>query len=491
MSLINIQNLTFSYEGMNKNIFENVSFQIDTDWKLGLVGRNGRGKTTFLKLLLNELEYSGSISSKVKFNYFPFAIENESNYIYEILWDICPDKEEWEIIREFSYLNLDSGIYYNQYNTLSNGEKTKVLLAGLFLNDNNYLLIDEPTNHLDTEGRKVISNYLKRKKSFILISHDRQFLDICTDHILSINRCSIDVQQGNFSCWYENYINQQTFEMAQNEHLKKEINRLNNASKRTSEWADKTESAKYGNGPVDRGFIGHKAAKMMKRAKATENRQMKAIEEKTNLLKNTEKTDKLKIECLEYRLNKLIQISEVQIKYDNKIICKPITFSVTANERILLDGKNGSGKSSLLKLLIGENIEHTGIVNIPKDLKISYIPQTFDNLQGNISNFATENKIEEPLLRSILNKLGFDKNDFSTNIKDMSQGQKKKILIAKSLSEKAHLYIWDEPLNYLDIFSRIQLEELLDTYKPTMIFVEHDISFQNKIANTTYHTYKI
>ena len=181
----------------------------------------------------------------------------------------------------------------------------------------------------------------------------------------------------------------------------------------------------------------------------------------------------------------------MQIKYDNKIICKPITFSVTANERILLDGKNGSGKSSLLKLLIGENIEHTGIVNIPKDLKISYIPQTFDNLQGNISNFATENKIEEPLLRSILNKLGFDKNDFSTNIKDMSQGQKKKILIAKSLSEKAHLYIWDEPLNYLDIFSRIQLEELLDTYKPTMIFVEHDISFQNKIANTTYHTYKI
>ena len=83
----------------------------------------------------------------------------------------------------------------------------------------------------------------------------------------------------------------------------------------------------------------------------------------------------------------------MQIKYDNKIICKPITFSVTANERILLDGKNGSGKSSLLKLLIGENIEHTGIVNIPKDLKISYIPQTFDNLQGNISNFATENKI--------------------------------------------------------------------------------------------------
>ena len=98
MSLINIQNLTFSYEGMNKNIFENVSFQIDTDWKLGLVGRNGRGKTTFLKLLLNELEYSRRITKKVKFNYFPFAIENESNYVYEILWNICPNKEEWEII---------------------------------------------------------------------------------------------------------------------------------------------------------------------------------------------------------------------------------------------------------------------------------------------------------------------------------------------------------------------------------------------------------
>lgn len=482
MSIIKIQNLTFSYEGKDKAIFKNVNLQLDTDWKLGLVGRNGRGKTTLLNLLLNKYEYEGNIGSNVKFTYFPFEIENEDQKVSELLKTICPENEKWEILREFSYLNLDSSILDCNYKILSNGKKTKILLAALFVNDNNYLLIDEPTNHLDTEGRKIVAKYLKKKKNFILVSHDRMFLDKCVDHILSINKSNIELQQGNFSSWFENYTRQQNFEENQNEQLKKEITRLTKATKRTSEWTDKVEASKYGNGPVDRGYIGHTSAKMAKRAKATENRQNKAIEQKSNLLQNTEKTTDLKLESLSYRLETLMRINNAVIKYDNIPICKPISFEINRGDAILLNGKNGSGKSSLLKLLLGENIEYEGEITIPKDLIISYIPQTFNHLKGLLSDFAKDNKLNEPLFRAILNKMGFNKDEFIHDISKLSAGQKKKILIAKSLSEKAHLYIWDEPLNYLDIFSRIQLENLLQEYKPTMIFVEHDIAFQNQIA---------
>ncbi len=241
MSLINVQNLTFGYYGASKNVFENVSFAIDTDWKTGFVGRNGRGKTTFLNLLTGKYEYSGKISASVKFTYFPFALKDESGLVQDVLRQVCPMAEEWEILREFSYLDLSPEIPYREYASLSSGEKTKALLAGLFLNDGEFLLIDEPTNHLDSAARKTVAEYLRGKKSFLLVSHDRAFLDGCVDHILSVNRSNIEVQSGNFSSWYENFERQQAYENAQNERLKKDIARLGEAAKRAAAWSDKTE----------------------------------------------------------------------------------------------------------------------------------------------------------------------------------------------------------------------------------------------------------
>lgn len=487
MSLINIQNLTFAYDSGTQNIFDDVSFQIDTNWKLGLIGRNGRGKTTFLKLLMKEFEYKGSIQTDMKFTYFPYPLPDKNIQVRELLEQLCPNAEEWQILREFSYLQLEYEHMESNFSNLSNGEQTKILLAGLFLNEDNYLLIDEPTNHLDVQGRKILANYLRKKKSFILVSHDRYFLDICTDHILSINKSDIEVQKGNFTTWHENYNRTQSFEQAQNEQLKKEITRLSKAVKQTSEWADKIEASKYGNGPVDRGFIGHKSAKMMKRAKATQNRQQKAIEEKTELLKNSERMDDLKITNLTYRTNKLLSIENVEIFYQSKSICSPINLTICQGDRILLNGKNGCGKSSLLKLIIGENIDHNGRIIKSDDLIISYIPQSTDGICGSLSNFATSSNINESLFRAILNKLGFDTKNYIGDIATLSFGQKKKLLLAKSLSQKAHLYIWDEPLNYLDIFTRMQIENLLEELKPNIVFVEHDISFGEKIANKTYN----
>ena len=144
MSLINVNNLTFGYDGGLSNIFENVSFNIDTDWKLGLIGRNGKGKTTFLKLLQGKYEYRGSISKNVEVDYFPFEVENKDKLAIEIVNEIASNVEDWEIIKELNLLDTDAEVLYRNFNTLSGGEQVKILLISLFLKGNNFLLIDEP-----------------------------------------------------------------------------------------------------------------------------------------------------------------------------------------------------------------------------------------------------------------------------------------------------------------------------------------------------------
>ena len=489
MSMIKVQDLTFSYPGSFDNIFEGVNFQIDTDWKLGFIGRNGRGKTTFFNLLLGNYEYSGKILASVEFNYFPYPVADKNKFTHEILEEICPQAEDWEFLREISYLNVDAEVMYRPFKTLSNGEQTKVLLAALFLNEGQFLLIDEPTNHLDTDARKIVSDYLRKKKGFILISHDRIFLDGCVDHILSINRANIEVQSGNYSSWKLNFDRQQEHEKATNDRLQKDIGRLKQSSKRSANWSHDVEASKNGTrnsgSKLDKGFVGHKAAKMMKRAKNLESRQQKAIEEKSKLLKNVEKTESLKLEALKFKSNELVTLADVSVTYDDQVVNEPINFVVEQGDRIVLDGKNGSGKSSILKLILGYPIQHTGLVTLGTGLTISYVQQDTSHLKGSLSNFIEENKIDETLFKSILRKMDFDRIQFEKDIFHYSGGQKKKLLIAKSLCEKAHMYIWDEPLNFIDIYSRMQIEELIQQFNPTMIIVEHDKAFQQTVATKT------
>ena len=487
MSMIRVENLTFAYPSSYDNIFENVSFQIDTDWRLGFIGRNGRGKTTFLNLLLGKYEYQGKIQASVQFDYFPYPVSNKNRLTTDILSEVCPLAEEWELLRELSYLEVREDALWRPFFTLSNGEQTKVLLAALFLNSGHFLLIDEPTNHLDMKARETVSAYLKRKKGFILVSHDRCFLDGCVDHILSINRSDIEVQRGNFSTWFTNFQRQQGFELAQNKKLKKSIDTMQKSAQRTSAWSDRMEASKYGNGPVDRGYIGHKSAKMMKRSKSVQIRQQRAIEEKSRLLKNLETTEDLKIAPLLYHTDTLVTFSNVVPVFDGKDVCQPISFSVKQGERIALDGKNGSGKTSLLKLLTGQHTEHRGTVTIGSGVILSYVPQDTSMLNGSLSEFAKASQIDESLFKAILRKMDFSRIQFEKKMEDFSAGQKKKVLIARSLCEQAHLYVWDEPLNYIDIYSRMQIEKLIEEFSPTMIFVEHDLAFRKNIATRTVY----
>jgi lincosamide and streptogramin A transport system ATP-binding/permease protein len=486
MSLINVTNLTFAYDGSYDNIFENVNFQIDTDWKLGFTGRNGRGKTTFLGLLLGKYEYSGKISAHIRFEYFPFHVDNKENNTLDVINDIYPDYLHWELMRELSLLKVSEDVLDRPFDSLSSGEQTKVLLAALFLKENRFLLIDEPTNHLDMSARKLVSDYLNTKSGFILVSHDRSFLDNCVDHILSINKTNIEIQKGNFAGWWENKQRKDSFELAENEKLKKDIKRLTDATKRTSNWSDEVEKTKNGtlnSGlKVDKGYVGHKAAKMMKRSKAIERRQQSAIDERSKLLKNIENADNLKISQLAYHKYQLAVLDHVSIYYGEKMVCTDISFTIEQGDRIALTGINGSGKSSIIKLICGENINFTGTFRKGSQLKISYVSQDTSHLQGSLTDYAINNGIEESLFKSILRKLDLSRVQFEKDISAFSDGQKKKVLIAKSLCEKVHLQIWDEPLNFIDIISRMQIEELLLEYSPTILFVEHDREFCKNIA---------
>jgi len=489
MSLINITNLTFAYEGSYDHIFENVSFQIDTDWKLGFIGRNGRGKTTFLNLLLGKYDCGGAISASVRFEYFPFEVPDKEQNTSGVIGQICPDRPDWELLRELSLLELGEEVLRRPFGTLSNGEQAKVLLAALFVKENRFLLIDEPTNHLDRRGRETVSKYLNGKKGFILVSHDRAFLDGCVDHVLSINRANIEIQRGNFSSWMFNRERQDSFEKAENERLRKDIRRLSDASKRTSDWADRVEKTKLGTKnsglKPDKGYIGHKAAKMMKRSKAIDGRRQAVLEDQSALLKNLESSEPLKLAQLPYHANRFVSLDRVSVFYGGKAACRDVGFHVERGDRIALCGKNGSGKSSILKLILGEDIRYTGELQKGSRLAISYVPQDTSRLSGDLSGYALKNDIGESLFKAILRKLDFSRTQFEKDLGDFSAGQKKKVLLAKSLCEKAHLLLWDEPLNYVDVISRMQIEELLLEYRPTILFVEHDAVFCDKIATKT------
>lgn len=479
MSIIKIEDLSFAYPG-GEYIFKNLDLRLDSSWRLGLVGRNGRGKSSLLRLLMGELEHEGRIISPLSFEYFPRAVSRPERPALELLEELTPGARDWERERELGLLGFDPTSLEKSFSELSKGEGTKLLLSALFLNEGSFPLIDEPTNHLDAQGRRQAARYLRGKEGFILVSHDRDFLDGCADHILALNRDGAELQSGNFSSWYTNFRQRQDFEQARERELKKEIKRLRQAGRRNETWSDRVEASK--SGAADRGYVGHKAAKMMKRAKSIETRQQRALDEKEGLLKNLETAESLKLFPLEYPREALLSFSGLVPRYGDRAVCAPLSYRLRRGERLSLLGSNGSGKSSLLKLLTGRGPGYDGELSLGSGLSISYVGQDTDFLSGPISGYAREMGLEESLFRAVLHKLGFEKGGFGEDMEKLSAGQKKKILLAGSLCQRAHLYLWDEPLNFIDLYSRVQLEELILRFAPSMIFVEHDAAFTRTVA---------
>jgi lincosamide and streptogramin A transport system ATP-binding/permease protein len=479
---IAIKNLSFAHEGAQP-LFKGVSLNLDTSWKLGLVGRNGRGKTTLLRLLEGTLPFQGTISRPFELTYFPFKVEDPSRTARELSAILRPhDHQDYRLEREASLLGLPMEALDRPFGSLSGGEATKALLAILFITDDVFPLMDEPTQNLDMDGQRSIGDYLATKKGFLMVTHDRRLADRCLDHVLSINRAGLELVKGNFKSFWEDRQRRNAEEEARVEKLSKETARLEEASKRSTAWAYKCEKEKYGHGPVDRGFIGHKAAQMQKRAKATEARRARALEEKSSIPRNTERPSRLSMRPLRYHGRILAHGSHLTVGYGDTPVLRDFSFTLREGGVLAASGPNGSGKSLFMRLLMGKAKILSGEFGMPGNITVSHVPQNPDLGALSLREVARGMHVEASALMTVLRHLGLERDSFEVPFSSLSLGQRKKVLLAASLCQEAHLYLWDEPLAHVDIISRAEMEDLIARFKPTMVVVEHDEAFLARVA---------
>lgn len=447
MAQIIIEKMYYSYKEFYESIFENVNLNLDSDWKLGLIGRNGRGKTTLLRLLHGDLEPDrGKISKTVKTEFFPFHQKTD----YRLTLDVM-----------------------------------KEYIGGLRTLEENLEDMECLEKYLELGGFEMESRI--KKEMHLVVSHDRRFLDEVSDHILSINKKTIEIEQGNYSSWKQNKDLIEQFETRTKERLEREVISLDRRAVKNRAWATVANTQKY---PVAGHFRTNGSRAYMRQAKNSESRIQDHIAEKTKLLLNYEKEKKLLINQEQGYSNWLLNASDLSFRYDENPLIENFNLMVYPGDIIWLRGRNGVGKSTLLKLLSKRHTieqEHsftTGIlegkVYHASGLKIAEAYQEPLWTTGYIEElFTKENSYWKELCLSFDLPADFIQRPLET----FSSGELKKIDIARALSQNNHLIFLDEPLNYMDIHFRLQLEKAIVKYKPTLIFVEHDEQFGENIAN--------
>ncbi|MGO2084214.1 ribosomal protection-like ABC-F family protein [Vagococcus sp.] len=494
MSIIKIDHLTFTHDGSTEPLFQDVSLNLDANWKLGLVGRNGRGKTTFLSLLQKKHEFSGTIETQLPFSYFPQHVENIDSLTY-LLIDELTTVDQWQVERELTLLGTSLDCLWRPFSSLSGGEQTKVLLALQFANPDCFPLIDEPTNHLDHKGRQQVASYLQNKKQgFIVISHDQHFIDQTVDHILALDKAKIVLYQGNYATFLEQKEIEDLTEEQENEKLKKEIDRLKQTARKKAEWAGNREKDKYGDSKVknsgavgDTGFIGARAARVMKKSKQLNERMNQQISDKEKLLKNQETISPLTMNVITDNHPIVLTLENVTLSYDGVPLFKPISFQLNRGDRVAITGENGIGKSSLIDAIKG-SFEGTisGEIIVYSQKKWSFLQQKFETLNhGSLQDFCETHQLSLEDCLNNLRKLGIERHVFEQPIENMSMGQQKKVELVKSLITPSHFYIWDEPLNYLDLYNHEQIMTTILNDAPTLLFIEHDQTFIEQVATKT------
>lgn len=482
MSNISIKNLTFAYPGQVA-LFDNANFELDTSWRLGLLGRNGRGKTTLFKLLQNKLSYTGTINVSVPLAYFPQPLGDQTQLALYCLQE-TGNFLEWELKRELKLFGISEDLLWQPFNTLSGGEQTKLMLCALFCQADHFFLLDEPTNHLDLAGRKELVAYLKQKKQgFIVTSHDRTFLNQTIDHTLVIERSQLRLENGDLASYEMQKKRRDSHDIQQNEKTRHELKRLKQAALTKENWASQAERQKQNNSHADKGFIGRRAAKVMKRATALKSRAEEQIKQKEAQLKNLEVSEPLSLNYQPTHKQVLVKAKDFTLAYE-KPLFSPLNFEVKAGEIVVLKGNNGSGKSSLFQALLkSSKAISSGELSL-NTKNISVVRQDFSANRGTLKEFAQKRDLDYTLLLTLLKKLGFERHTFDVLLENMSLGQQKKVELAASLATPAELYLWDEPLNYLDTYNQDQLLTLLQETKPALLVIEHDQNFIDQIADT-------
>lgn len=525
MPQITISNLYFHYDTSFHEVFSDLSLIISSDWKSALTGRNGRGKTTLFKLISGELRpVSGTVNTPLTVKLFPYQPTTEPEAITQrvIKESIAPysfwenemnrlientDEEslkaysehldlfmhfdgytiDAQIEKESLKIGLSNEILSRPFNTLSGGEKTRALILSLFLRKDCFPLLDEPTDHLDLNGREMLTEYLRQsKKGFIAASHDRYLLDNCTDHVISINKNGLSVMQGNYSTWKYQADIEEEFEQRKHDNLQREINYLERAAQQRRKWSNIKEKEKTS--APDSGFVSHKAAKLMKRATSIERRIETNIQSKKDLLKNKETDHSIKMKSTEKSPERILSINNLAVSISGRQIISNLYMEINRGERAAITGKNGCGKTTLLNIICGSIKADEGDIKIAHNVNISRAYQLPLWEKGFLRDHLSKEGTDITKFRFLMSAFGMKGEIFDHPLESFSKGQLRKADLCRTLVSSPQLLIWDEPLNYLDIASREQLEEFILSEEPTIIYVEHDRIF---IENTAAKIIKL
>ena len=503
--IVQISNGTV-YFGAN-DVFENIDFTVNENERIALVGRNGSGKTTLLKVLTGEVELSSGqyikanktvvsyleqnalISSELSIReYFDTVFKDikdvekkmeevsrqlESDHNDKLIEKYSALEEEYKYIGGYTYngemLSVLNGFGFREEDldrpiiSFSGGEKTKIAFAGLLLAKPDLLLLDEPTNHLDLSTIEWLENYLaKYKKAMVIVSHDRTFLDKTVNVVYELEYGTIKRYAGNYSSFVEQKKNDLIRQEAAYKRQQKDIKRL-------EELIEKFRYKK------------NKAAFAQSKIKYLE--RMEKIEDPK---KADTKAFKAKFVCGVRGGRNVLSLDHFRVGYDTPLA--EVTLEIHKGDRICVMGDNGTGKSTLLKSIIGEVEPLGGYMMFGHQIEVGYFDQ-------NLANFHSGNTVLEELwneypdldmykIRSVLGAFLFSADEVFKEVNVLSGGEKVRLSLAKLMMKKANFLILDEPTNHLDIISKEALENALNEYDGTILFVSHDRYFIKKIATS-------
>ena len=489
--MLEIKDLTISIS--DRYLIKNLNLILNNGDKLAIIGEEGNGKSTLLKSILGICEYaeiSGNINLKGnRIGYLEQSISNDKldKSVYEFLF--IDDTDYYDKINNlYKYLeiiSLTDDILKQEIRTLSGGEKVKISILKLLLNEYDILFLDEPTNDLDIETLEWLEKFINNtSKPIMYVSHDETLLANTANMILHLEQIKkkTECRHTLLKIDYDTYVEQRLRKIEkQTQVARSEKREFNKQQEKLQRIMQKVE---YQQNTITRADP-HGAKVLKKKMHSLKSQERKLDETELTEVPDVEESISFSFEEVEIpRAKNIINLNIDELKVSNKVLSKNIKLDVIGNVHLCIIGKNGVGKSTLIKIIYNELKDRN-------DIKVGYMPQTYDDILNNykyVLDFVCPNgsKDEITKARMFLGNMKFTRDEMISNIKDLSNGTKAKLFLVKLVLDKCDVLILDEPTRNVSPLSNPVIRNVLNEYKGTIISVSHDRKYINEVVNALY-----